>query len=140
MLLLAFSVMLGGQHISLLDDQLQAIRQTLQPNGSGPSDPANMHRLGPLLGSTMVQRQLRLRGADVWRLFQWTRLKVIWCASSWVSESDMSSVRLGMLGRSWLRRDICMGYGRRSMGWPASGGAITPVDGHRRVSSNNNTT
>lgn len=63
MLLLAFSVMLGGQHISLLDDQLQAIRQTLQPNGSGPSDPANMHRLGPLLGSTMVQRQLRLRGS-----------------------------------------------------------------------------
>jgi len=34
-LLQAFLFMLGGQHISHLDDQLQAIRQTIQPNGPG---------------------------------------------------------------------------------------------------------
>ena len=56
-LMYAFLLTLGGQHISLSDDQIQAVRQTIQPNGSGPSDPANMHRLGLLLGSTMAQRQ-----------------------------------------------------------------------------------
>ncbi len=56
-LMLAFLVTVGGQHISLSDDQLQAARQTIRPNGSATSDPANLHRLGLLLGSTMAQRQ-----------------------------------------------------------------------------------